>query len=250
MTGPVALEPIGRAPSRDVVLGTQGVPPGQPVPRRVEQLAEDAMRLYETLARPTGLITRISRAEFREVYEGEGRNAERSPLPEIVDRADHLAIFAATLGDEVSRKIPALFRDGDAALGSMLDGIASERANAAADLVARTFLGGLVAAGELDAEARVLPYSPGYCGWHVTGQRRLFAYADPSRIGIRLNESCLMSPIKSVSGVLVAGPVQAHAFDNDFDFCLDCADWECRDRIASLADPPRSHTEGSPEWRS
>ena len=46
-----------------------------------------------------------------------------------------------------------------------------------------------------------------------------------------------MSPIKSVSGVLVAGHPEIHDFENDFDFCFDCATWECRSRIASLFQP-------------
>ena len=58
------------------------------------------------------------------------------------------------------------------------------------------------------------------------------------RIGIELSDSCLMSPLKSVSGVLVAGPAEIHDFENDFEFCLDCTTWECRDRIASITPLP------------
>ncbi|MFH1765721.1 MAG: vitamin B12 dependent-methionine synthase activation domain-containing protein, partial [Gemmatimonadota bacterium] len=92
----------------------------------------------------------------------------------------------------------------------------------------------LLRKGEVDSAVRVLPYSPGYCGWHITGQKELFAFLDPQQIGISLNASCLMSPIKSVSGVLVVGHPEIHDFENDFDFCFDCATWECRSRIASL----------------
>jgi hypothetical protein len=116
----------------------------------------------------------------------------------------------------------------------MLDGIGSDRAETAATLLAEAFLEDLLAKGEVGPEARVLPYSPGYCGWHITGQKRLFAFLNPERIGISLNESCLMSPIKSVSGVLVVGGPEIHDFENEFDFCFDCTTWDCRSRIASL----------------
>jgi len=250
MTGIISLEAMRQAPTRETVLRTQGVPEGHPVSERVEGLVEEARKLYEALARPVGLIAAISPSEFRGVYEDDGGNADRSPLPGIAAKAERLALFAATLGDRVSRKINNLFTENDPALGCMLDGIASERANGAANLLGRTFREFLLEDGVADSGTRVLPYSPGYCGWHVSGQQRLFAFLDPRQIGIELNTSSLMSPIKSVSGVLVAGPQEIHEFDNDFDFCLDCVNWECRERIASLAHPPPTNTEWSPPWRS
>ena len=250
MTGIIPLEAIEVAPTREIVLLTQGVPEGHPVPERVGGLVEEARELFETLARPVGLIAGISPSDFLEVYEGDGRNAGNSPLPGIAARGTFLALFAATLGEPVCRKIKNLFEGSDAALGCMLDGIASERANSAANLLGRTFLESLHLDREADPRTSVLPYSPGYCGWHVSGQQKLFACLDPGQIGIELNASCLMSPIKSVSGVLVAGPPEIHAFDNDFDFCLDCDTWECRERIASLAHLPPTKTERSSEWQS
>ena len=84
----------------------------------------------------------------------------------------------------------------------MLDAIASERADRAAELA------GAIGSRRFRREGstrRVLPYSPGYCGWHVSGQRKLFDFLRPEEIGMTLNASCLMQPLKSVSGVLVAG---------------------------------------------
>ena len=65
-----------------------------------------------------------------------------------------------------------------------------------------------------------------------------------------LNDSCLMSPIKTVSGVLVAGPGDAHRFRPDFPFCHDCRTHECGRRMASVLNeglrrPEETH--GDPE---
>jgi hypothetical protein len=234
MTRIISLDAMKLAPTLDIVLRTQGIPEGHQVPERVKKLAEEARNLYEALSRPRGILSEISLAEFRQVYEGDGQNAEPTPLPGIVVDADHLALFAVTLGEPVSQKIDELFQTDAPALGCMLDGIASERADSAADLLGENYLQSLLESGETDSGTKVLPYSPGYCGWHVTGQRKLFSYLDPGRIDIELNDSCLMSPLKSVSGVLVAGPVEIHSFENDFEFCLDCATWECRKRITDI----------------
>jgi len=43
--------------------------------------------------------------------------------------------------------------------------------------------------------------SPGYCGWDVSEQQKLFSLVNDMRIGIKLTESSLMIPIKSISGL-------------------------------------------------
>jgi hypothetical protein len=234
MTRIIPLDELKKPPNRAISLRTQGIPEGREVPERILEIVDDAANLYEALCRPQGVLSEISLDEFLDVYEGDGQNAVPAPMPAIASNADRLALFAATIGAQVSQQINELFRANDPALGCMLDGIASERADTAAILMGDAFLGPLSEAGEVDSETRVLPYSPGYCGWHITGQRKLFAYLNPGLIDIELSDTCLMSPLKSVSGVLVAGRAEIHAFDNEFEFCLDCANWECRDRIASL----------------
>lgn len=234
MRGTLPLDSIRVAPHRDVALRRQGVPEGHQVSDLVAGLVDKAISLYESLTQPKGIIAEISLSDFEEVLGGEGRNDLPAPLQGIVKKADGLALFAATLGNPVSAKIQELFKENDPATACMLDGIASDRAETAATLVADSFLDSLLRKGEVDSAVRVLPYSPGYCGWHITGQKKLFAFLDPQQIGISLNASCLMSPIKSVSGVLVVGHPEIHDFENDFDFCFDCATWECRSRIASL----------------
>ena len=234
MTPILSLDLLRKAPHRDVVLGRQGIPEGHPVSEPVERVAQVAISLYETLAQPKGILSEISLDEFRSVFEGEGRNTLPAPLPAIAERADGLALFAATVGASVSERIRELFEENDPATALMLDGIASERAETAATLLARAFGDSLSERGSVTSDLGVLPYSPGYCGWHITGQRRLFSALKPERIGISLSESSLMSPLKSVSGVLVAGEPHIHDFENDFDFCFDCATWECRTRIQSL----------------
>jgi len=48
-------------------------------------------------------------------------------------------------------------------------------------------------------------FSPGYCGWHVSQQQILFALFKGETCGVRLTDSSLMLPIKSVSGIMGLG---------------------------------------------
>jgi len=165
---------------------------------------------------------------------------DASAVGRVYPRAEALALFAGTLGEPVCLEIQDLFAGAQFALGYMLDAVASTAADRLADLAAARFrqaLGGRGSAG-----TRIIPYSPGYCGWPTRGQGSLFERLRPGDIGISLNDSFLMWPLKSVSGVLLAGPLEAHTFEADFPFCDDCATHECRARLAAAAEGARPWT--------
>lgn len=67
------------------------------------------------------------------------------------------------------------------------------------------------------------PYSPGYCGWDISEQEKVFALLHPDPQVVRLNASCLMTPIKSVSGILGLGPeIRKQAYG-----CKTCGRRDC-----------------------
>jgi hypothetical protein len=228
------LPAAAKPPSGEAILRRQDIPPDADLPERTSRLIEQARELYASLAEPRCMFEEIGREAFAELYRGEGENADETPIELIYPRADRLALFAATMGAPVSSKISELFSENDPALAFMLDAIASDRAELAAELAARHYLDRLVCSGSALSPTHVLAYSPGYCGWHITGQRKLFDYLRPAEIGITLNDSCLMRPLKSVSGLLVAGSATIHAFEDNFEFCSECGTHGCRDRIAAI----------------
>jgi len=48
-------------------------------------------------------------------------------------------------------------------------------------------------------------YSPGYCNWSVSEQQKLFSFFPYNFCNVQLNNSSLMKPIKSISGVIGLG---------------------------------------------
>ncbi len=223
-------------PSESDVLRALGVPEGRELREPTRAAVTAGIEELRNVAAPSGVFASVGKDEFEAIYQGEGDNAAVTPLASVFPRADELALFAVTLGAPVSGRIAALFDAGDYALGGALDAAASETAELTATHIARTVLAKVRHAGRATDETRALGYSPGYCGWNLTGQRALFDTLDPARVGITLTESCLMEPIKSVSGVIVIGPACIHDFDDDYDFCAECAAHDCRDRIRRVSD--------------
>jgi hypothetical protein len=129
----------------------------------------------------------------------------------------------------VGGEIDARFAAGDLALGAMLDSAASASADQLAAVAEQRCAKSLARAAGGD-HRDVLRYSPGYCGWHISGQRKLFDTLRPERVGITLRESFLMEPLKSVSGVVLAGPPGIHEFEMSYDFCAQCESHSCLER--------------------
>jgi hypothetical protein len=212
------------------VIKLQGIPSDAELDERVKEILREAGDRYETLAKPVGLYEEVAVAEFAAIFRGEGANEPETPLARIFPRADKLALFAVTLGEPVCAQIRELFATRDFALAALLDSVASAAADQAAAVLEQNYAARLHERGEMNDSARALRYSPGYCGWHVSGQKTLFARLEPGAIGISLRESCLMQPLKSVSGVIVCGPAAIHDFNDDFPFCADCTTHSCRER--------------------
>ncbi len=202
---------------------------GSPAVEAVQSIIDRSREVFIDGAQPRGLYELLAINDFDQIFRGQGDNDDDTPLENVVDEAVSLALFAVTLGVQISERISALFDAGELAEGYILDQVASFAAEELADIAAHRF--------QTDSarnDLAVLPYSPGYCGWFVSGQKALFAHLRPDEIGISLNDSCLMHPTKSVSGVLVLAPVEAHEFSPAFPCCVTCTTLACQERAASL----------------
>lgn len=234
MTGILQFMPAEVLPSRDAVLENQGIAPGTVVTKEIDALCRTAIDVLEATAVPVGVMEEISEDDFRGIYDGEGRNEPRTPVADVYMQADHLALFAVTLGKQPEAEIAKRFQSNDFALASMLDAAASAAADRLAGLAEHRYERNLRERGCVTETTGVLRYSPGYCGWDISGQKRLFAFLHPDRIGLILRDSFLMEPLKSVSGLIIAGPRNIHDRPDTYPFCDRCETHGCRKRFRAL----------------
>lgn len=221
-------------PSAEQILAGQSVPAERLKDQRTADLAGDALAAFERLAQPAGLKAETTTEEFGLIYTGEGMNASETVLDDIIPASRHLCLFAITVGEPICGEIAALFERQDFAAAAMLDAAASAGAELAVELIAEQYEHDLLAKDQLNSSQAVLPFSPGYCGWHVSGQKKLFAQLQPESIGVQLSDSCLMQPLKSVSGVLVAAAISDFEVTDSFSFCDQCTNRACQERHRQL----------------
>lgn len=115
--------------------------------------------------------------------------------------ATEAALFLCTAGALFSDEAHALNAQGEFLEAYIIDAIGSLTVERAMDKIHKAL--------EVEQAARGMKitnrYSPGYCNWPLKDQRPLFAFVGENPTGIALSESCLMHPIKSVSGVIGIG---------------------------------------------
>jgi len=122
-----------------------------------------------------------------------------SPLKKI----SGAAIFVGTVGHDFDKWSRKTFSEAEPLAGYMIDLLGSEIAESIAEWTNRKIVEYTEAKG-LRCSNR---YSPGYCGWNVAEQHKLFTFIPQDFCGVSLTESALMKPHKSVSGIIGISPV-------------------------------------------
>jgi hypothetical protein len=118
-----------------------------------------------------------------------------------IKKAEKIAVFLCTAGHEIGIRSRAAMKDGDLLTGYVYDVIGSELVEAAVDLMQDN----LQEAVSVEGMKITNRYSPGYCGWNVAEQHKVFQLMPDNYCGIKLNDSALMIPEKSVSGFIGIG---------------------------------------------
>jgi hypothetical protein len=221
-------------PTVQEVLENQGMAGRPNLPARITALLDSALDLFKKLAEPKGIMEDLAIPDFQAIYDGNGLNSSEGPVPMIASRADALALFAATMGDALMAKSRELFATGGPALGYMLDAVNTSGAERLGQRMANRFLEFLPEETRHGKNLRAQYYCPGHCGWHISGQDKVFQALYPEEIGITLKQSWAMYPLKSISGILVVGDIRIHRFQPAFSFCKQCKEHKCVQRLKIL----------------
>lgn len=122
------------------------------------------------------------------------KNIVSTPLKKMKEAV----LFVGTIGHEFDTWSKNTFNDGDPLGGYIIDLIGSELAESTADWIENK----IVSMANIENKKCSNRYSPGYCGWNVSEQHKLFSFLPENFCGISLTETALMKPHKSVSGII------------------------------------------------
>ncbi len=114
---------------------------------------------------------------------------------------DMIALGLCTVGEELENRVTQLQQKGDLARAIILDAMGSVAAESAADFLNLQICEMCKKKGWGCSER----FSPGYGNWPLEGQRFIFSLLPAERIKVKLNQSCMMIPRKSVSFAISIG---------------------------------------------
>ena len=122
-------------------------------------------------------------------------------IREHLATAQKIAVIVVTIGEKLENLAYQVMPE-DATFGLALDGLGTAAVDRLSNLVTVKI--------EQEAASKglqtSLPISPGLIGWPTDkGQSQIFKLVDSSKIGIKLTESMMMIPVKSVSVVIGLG---------------------------------------------
>jgi hypothetical protein len=139
------------------------------------------------------------RLEDRAVHVPNQLLATGSTITRLLDGSTSFAVFVATAGREFEQIQQTCKATGDMLVTYLLDLMGTLLVEKVGDCMER----------QLEADCPDMRhtnrFSPGYCNWHLTEQRKIFALLGQQPCGITLSDVCLMTPIKSISGIIGIG---------------------------------------------
>ncbi len=136
-----------------------------------------------------------------------------------IKQANKLALFVCTAGNKISEQAQEELSEGDPVAGYILDLLGSLTVEAAIEDMQND----LETIHSKEGSSISNRFSPGYCGWKVEEQHKLFSLFPEGFTEITLTSGALMNPIKSVSGLIGIGSnVERKAYT-----CSFCDDTNC-----------------------
>lgn len=156
----------------------------------------------------------VKKVTDNRLYLTEEEYFESKLFGRFMESAEYAALAIVTIGPEVEEKAALYMKEGKLTKGFILDCVGTL-------ILEKT---GLVLYDKLKEEAgkkgynASSPLSPGQVGWHVTDQRKIFSRLDTQKLGVKLTESSLILPKKSVSLCVGMGE-KVKADKRACDFC-------------------------------
>jgi hypothetical protein len=165
---------------------------------------EAALADARDLIEPTAMWESFPIREFRHerLVLADGTRIGSGPVATVVAGATELVVGVCTVGSAISQRISEQLRGGRRLHAWFLDELGSWAVDQVRQQLCRQI--------ESDAASRgwraSASLSPGESEWSVAEQAVLFSLLDTRAIGVTLNESMVMSPVKSLSLIVGIGP--------------------------------------------
>lgn len=167
------------------------------------EIIDNTLELLSSICKPR-IAYNIYKGNFSDKGYIEINNTQLKVGRNIVKyfgKATYFAVFVVTAGPEYDDYMKKLRKVNDILTEFIADAIGSEIAQSSIRYLSYKIKDIAQYSGLNISNS----FSPGYCSWELSEQHKLFSLLPAEPCGIKLNNSSLMYPIKSVSGIIGIG---------------------------------------------
>lgn len=195
------FEHIPSIPNIDMVLTRIGYKKGVTViGQQSKELLDEGLRLGKLLSNVKGAYGRfkISCTDTLGIKLDNDTVFESESLSKLLGNSSEVVLMSCTAGREIVEKISFEIKNGNAALGIILDSVASQTADGGLSWI-MNFLNKLLA-----REGKKLTrhrYSPGFGDLSLSYQKTIFDILNLEKLGMEVTGSCMLVPEKSVIAI-------------------------------------------------
>lgn len=184
----------------DHVLRGQGIDPSR-ASSRIREAASEILEEVNALIEPAAIIINLPVHDFQhQSIFFEGGHFEGPLVSQALAGASEVSLALCTIGPKLEEQMEELMAT------DMVKGLAFDGAGTAAiGLVSYAIRNKIVSEAESRGLKMGMKAQPGQEGWPIEQQRVLFGILPAEQIKVRLTESCLMIPRKSVTFVIPFG---------------------------------------------
>lgn len=195
------FEHIPAEPKRETVLTRLGYRKSSTIlDRKNEELLEYGIREGNLLCRPKGVFCRLKIIDRNINLVILENNIElvSSSLANMLENCGEVILMCSTVGREVTERISYEVTNGNAALGLIIDSVASQKADACLDWMVNFVNKTLQKEGKILTSKR---YSPGYGDFPLVNQRIMYNILKLEKLDLTLTEKYMLVPEKSVTAI-------------------------------------------------
>ena len=187
---------------------------------RVETCIQKATDDVKKNAEAKAMYKVFSIKDKNDTIWAEGVHFDSKKLSNMLKACDKVVVFLITLGEKIDKLVHSNVKNR-LHYGYILDATASLAVESAAQNFQEHIENKVTGNGKT-----TLRYSPGYCDWPLCEQEKIFQLLRHEQINVNLTDSYLMSPSKSISGIIGIASNDSDNFIRST--CHECKKTDCQ----------------------
>jgi len=163
--------------------------------KQIKEIIEEALVLIE----PQGayIYTKIKEQNKNAITLDCGLTIQSKQITKLLHYSQYAVLLAATIGPILGEQVKNYISHKNLTQGTILDAIGSELADEVANQINTI----VKKEAFLKKQETTFRYSPGYGDWGLEDQHKISSILDTQNIGLRVNNSHILVPEKSVTAI-------------------------------------------------